>query len=334
MVSSVLTVAPLRVSFVGGGTDLESFYRSNDGFVVSSAIKKYVYVHAKIHDDSFEEKYRISYSKVEHANSINEIENVIVRNCLKALNFDQAIQISTLSDLPAGTGLGSSSSFTVATLLAIHTLKGENPSKTQLAEEACEVEINMMKQPIGRQDQYATAFGGLNYLEFTKDYPVSVVPINISKSKLDQFFSRIHLFWTGLRRDASTVLVDQVRRAPVNNEKLNVLAKAAQEFRSILEKEPVDWSRLEQLISDSWSIKQTLTPLVSNDELDSIIDMVRSDYGGGVKLLGAGGGGFVLSFSSQSNLAKEAFNRKENRLGLKSFSPRMDSDGARVISVF
>jgi D-glycero-alpha-D-manno-heptose-7-phosphate kinase len=168
-IQSVLSVAPLRISFLGGGTDIPTFYTRSKGCVVSAAINKYVYVHIKRHDPLFQERYRISYSEVEHTNSRNSIKNAIVKGCLELLDIDEPIQISTSADLPANSGLGSSSSFAVALLNALHALKNENASAVQLAEEASTVEIELLGSPIGKQDQYAAAFGGLNLFEFSMD---------------------------------------------------------------------------------------------------------------------------------------------------------------------
>jgi D-glycero-alpha-D-manno-heptose-7-phosphate kinase len=165
---SCLTIAPLRVSFVGGGSDFPNYYLKNGGAVVSTAISKYVYVHVKRHDPLFQERYRISYSEVEHTQSRESIKNRIVKSSLELLEIDEPLQISTSADLPAASGLGSSSSFAVALLLALHSLKGESVSPLQLSEEACNVEIEMLKSPIGKQDQYASAFGGMNFIEFNR----------------------------------------------------------------------------------------------------------------------------------------------------------------------
>jgi D-glycero-alpha-D-manno-heptose-7-phosphate kinase len=182
---SVLTLAPLRVSLVGGGTDFESYYSKLGGMVVSAAINKYVYVHIKRHSSLFQEKYRISYSSTEHCQTRDEIKNLIVRSSLELLGIDEPLQISISADLPSNSGLGSSSSFAVALLLGLHTLKGEQVSAGQIAREACEVEINFMRSPIGKQDQYASSFGGFNCFEFLEDNTVKIQPLDVSKILLN-----------------------------------------------------------------------------------------------------------------------------------------------------
>ena len=163
---AVTTITPQRLGFAGGGTDLPAFYRQHGGAVLSSAIDKYIYVTVKRHSPLFNENYRLSYSKTEHVNSLDEIENDIARECLRLVDVEPPLFIATASDLPVSSGLGSSSSFAVGLLYALHTLRGEDVSAGQLAEEACHVELNVLGHPIGKQDQYAAAFGGLNYISF------------------------------------------------------------------------------------------------------------------------------------------------------------------------
>jgi len=329
LISNVLCVAPLRISFVGGGTDISSFFRLNEGFVVSSSITKYVYVHAKIHDDSFGEKYRIAYSKVEHADEVSAIDNQIVRSCIQFLEIDFPLQISTLSDLPAGTGLGSSSSFTVALLHALHALKGERPTKHQLAEEACQVEIEIMKQPIGKQDQYAAAFGGLNKFTFACDNSVSVSPIRISSANLRNLERRTTLFWTGMKREASEILRDQHSRRELNEAKLIQMAKLAKEFSNSLEQVNIDWNKLRTLVTASWALKTSLSTLISNGYIDEIMGKLEDQYAPGIKLLGAGQGGFILLLGPNTfSTPRGEWQR------LKYFKPTFDLEGSRIISQF
>ena len=168
-IQSVLSMAPLRISFLGGGTDISTYFTKSKGCVVSAAINKYVYVHIKRHDPLFQERYRISYSEVEHTNSRDLIKNSIVKGCLELLKIDEPIQISTSADLPANSGLGSSSSFTVGLLNALYAHKEKHCSAAKLAKEACEIEIDILKEPIGKQDQYAAAYGGFNFIKFNKE---------------------------------------------------------------------------------------------------------------------------------------------------------------------
>jgi D-glycero-alpha-D-manno-heptose-7-phosphate kinase len=332
VVSSALAIAPLRISFVGGGSDIEGYFRNYSGAVVSCAINKYVFVHVKVHDDSFGERYRISYSKVEHVQEIAQIENEIVRACLEFMEIDVPVQISTLSDLPAGTGLGSSSSFTVALLLALYNIKGQNPTRHQLAEEASHVEINLLKHPIGKQDQYAAAFGGLNFLRFLKNGRVIVEPIAISSIELSELLRRCRLYWTKTRRLAAEILEDQSGRISSNLDNMQKMVSLAYEFRELLEHEHIDWRALSNLINESWDLKQGFSPLISTELISNIISSIRNKKDFSAKLLGAGGGGFVLSFDGNNEISYHS------KLSLdplpNSFTPLIDQLGARIISTF
>ena len=189
----IIARSPLRISLGGGGTDLASYYRDHGGYVLAGAINKYVYVHIKKHDPLFQELFRISYSQVEHTESRNQIKNGIVKSCLELLEIDEPLQISTSADLPASSGLGSSSTFATALLQGLHSLNGRKVSAKQLAEEASHVEIEMLKEPIGKQDQYAAAFGGLNYCEFNANEKVKIEHLEISLNFIEKIPIRIKI---------------------------------------------------------------------------------------------------------------------------------------------
>ena len=327
-IQSVLSMAPLRISFLGGGTDISTYFTKSKGCVVSAAINKYVYVHIKRHDPLFQERYRISYSEVEHTNSRDLIKNSIVKGCLELLKIDEPIQISTSADLPANSGLGSSSSFAVALLNALHTLKNENASPVQLAEEASSVEIELLGSPIGKQDQYAAAFGGLNLFEFATDGRVSIDPINLSAVEVNALLDKSILIWTGRSRDANSVLTDQAHHANSNQEHLLELTNLARDFKSKLLEKDVDWVNLGPLIKKGWYLKQSFSKKIATDEVTAITDKLDSLGCLGYKLLGAGGGGFILGvFGSKY---------EEIQTQLKdwhTFKPSLDSQGARIVSV-
>src|SRR5215475_4712997 len=191
----VLTRTPLRVSFAGGGTDLSDFYERDYGAVLSTAIDKYIYVTVKRHGEVFDEKVRLSYSKTESVATVDEVENNIARECLRFLKIEPPIHISTVGDLPASTGLGGSSSFAVGLLNALHAYRGERVSAGQLADEACHIEIEVLKEPIGKQDQYAAAFGGLNFFSFKPGGAVTVEPQRLNNGNLKSLFDCILMFW-------------------------------------------------------------------------------------------------------------------------------------------
>jgi D-glycero-alpha-D-manno-heptose-7-phosphate kinase len=327
-IQSVLSMAPLRISFLGGGTDISTYFTKSKGCVVSAAINKYVYVHIKRHDPLFQERYRISYSEVEHTNSRDSIKNSIVKGCLELLKIDEPIQISTSADLPANSGLGSSSSFAVALLNALHTLKNENASPVQLAEEASSVEIELLGSPIGKQDQYAAAFGGLNLFEFATNGRVSIEPINLSAVAVNALLDKSILIWTGRSRDANSVLIDQAHQANSNQEHLLELTDLARDFKSKLLEKDVDWTILGPLIKKGWNLKQSFSKKIATDEVRAITGKLDSLGCMGYKLLGAGGGGFILGvFGSKY---------EEIQTLLKdwhTFKPSLDSQGARIVSV-
>ena len=327
-IQSILSVAPLRISFLGGGTDIPTFYTKSKGYVVSASINKYVYVHIKRHDPLFQERYRISYSEVEHTSSRDLIKNSIVRSCLELLSIDEPIQISTSADLPANSGLGSSSSFAVALLNALHALKNENTSPAQLAEEASFVEISLLGSPIGKQDQYAAAFGGLNLFEFATDGTVRIEPINLPTSQVNDLLDKSIMIWTGISRNANSVLNDQANQASSNYEPLLELNNLTQDFKSKLLKKDVDWITLGPLIKKGWSLKKSFSKKINTDEVSAITDKLDSIGCVGYKLLGAGGGGFVLG----------VFGNKDTDIQAKlkdwhTFKPSLDSQGSRIVSV-
>ena len=327
-VQSILSMAPLRISFLGGGTDIPSYYTKSKGCVVSAAINKYVYVHIKRHDPLFQERYRISYSEVEHTNSRDSIKNVIVKGCLELLGIDEPIQISTSADLPASSGLGSSSSFAVALLNALHVLKNENASPVQLAEEASSVEIDLLGSPIGKQDQYTAAFGGLNLFEFATDGRVSIEPLNLSAVEVNALLDKSIMIWTGQSRNANLVLSDQALQASSNQENLLELTNLTKEFKSKLLEKNVDWTTLGPLIKKGWSIKQSFSKKIVTEEVTTITNELDNMGCLGYKLLGAGGGGFVLG----------VFGLIDNEIQAKlkswhTFRPSLDAKGARIVSV-
>lgn len=325
---SVLTLAPLRISFLGGGTDLPDFYNLHTGKVVSAAINKYVYVHVKRHDPLFQEKYRVSYSQIEYANNRHQIQNGIARSCLELLGIDEPLQISTSADIPASSGLGSSSSFAVALLLGLHELLGESPSAAQLAEEAAHVEIKMLKAPIGKQDQYSAAFGGLNQYIFEKNERVTIKPLPLSDEIVKRFFGNSLLIWTEETRSASAVLKNQQENKDYNLKGQLELTLLVDKFTEVLLAKQPDLSQLGSLIKQGWNIKKNFSTLISTPQSEKIFSLLESTYSLGYKLLGAGGGGFVYSIFGQESLKiLPQFSE------WKTFVPSLDNAGARVASL-
>jgi D-glycero-alpha-D-manno-heptose-7-phosphate kinase len=289
----IVTRTPLRVSFAGGGTDLPDVYERGYGAVLSTAIDKYIYVTVKRHSPIFNEAIRINYSRSETVNSIAEIQNAIARECLRLLKIDPPVYVSTVGDLPASTGLGGSSAFAVGLLNALHAFRGERVAAGELAEEACHVEINVLKQPIGKQDQYAAAFGGLNLFCFRPGGGVTVEPQRFTNGTLHQLFDAILMFWTGHQRDASQVLSEQKQKTPQNLAALEQMRAHAYQLQSMLNQH-VDLEAFGHVLDETWKIKRQLASTISTGEINQWYDraMAAGAYGG--KLCGAGGGGFLL----------------------------------------
>lgn len=289
----VNTVAPLRISFAGGGTDIPSYFTRHGGAVVSATIDRYVYVTVKRHSPLFREAYRLSYHKTEHVNDLNEMENNIARECLRLVHVDPPLFIATASDLPHESGLGSSASFAVALLYALHTLKGEDVSAGQLAEEACHVEIDLLKRPTGKQDQYAAAFGGLNYMTFGSDGRVGLDPLWMPNDGITRLFEASMLFWTGQQRDAGKILAGQVSKMGSADQAYASLRELADVCRDELLLGPEDFTRFGALLDAGWRIKQSLHDGISANDIDRWYEKAMSAGALGGKILGAGGGGFL-----------------------------------------
>lgn len=290
----IVTRTPLRVSFAGGGTDLPDVYERDYGAVLSTAIDKYIYVTVKRHSSVFMEAVRINYSRSETVNSIAEIQNDIARECLRFLNIEPPIYVSTVGDLPASTGLGGSSAFAVGLLNALHALRGERVSPSQLAEEACHIEIDVLKEPIGKQDQYAAAFGGLNLFCFRPGGAVTVEPQRFTNGALQGLFGSIQMFWTGHQRDASQVLMEQKARTSEKMDSLLQIRSHAYRLQSLLSSNPVDLPAFGHVLDETWHVKRGLASTITTSQIDCWFTRAMEAGALGGKLCGAGGGGFLL----------------------------------------
>jgi D-glycero-alpha-D-manno-heptose-7-phosphate kinase len=290
----VVTRTPLRVSFAGGGTDLAAFYEQEYGAVLSTAINQYIYVTVKRHGEIFNEPIRINYSKSEKVDRVADIENNIARECLRLLEIEPPIYISTVGDLPASTGLGGSSSFAVGLLNALHAFRGERVSAGQLAEEASHVEIDVLKQPIGKQDQYAAAFGGLNFLRFSPGGSVSVEPVRVKNGTLAKLFDHLMMFWTGHQRDTDRVLIEQKANTPNKMNYLQTMREHAHQIHSLTANGSFDAGRFGKLLHETWCLKRQLASTISTSQIDAAYDLAVKAGAEGGKICGAGGGGFLL----------------------------------------
>jgi D-glycero-alpha-D-manno-heptose-7-phosphate kinase len=289
----VVTRTPLRVSLAGGGTDLPAYYEHADGAVLSTAIDKYVYVTLKRHDALFESPIRLNYSETEQVTRVEEIRNEIARACFSTHGMDAPIYMSTVADIPAASGLGSSSAFCVGLLHALYAFRGEHPSAGQLAEEAAHIEMDVLGRPVGKQDHYAAAYGGINLFRFQRDGGVSVEPLRIGEEGRDKFFAHAMLFWTGQTRSASKVLAEQREKTPQRWQELTEMRDAASRLRRAMSN-GFHARDLGESLDRCWHLKKKLASTISNDRLDAWYRSALDAGAFGGKICGAGGGGFFL----------------------------------------
>lgn len=324
----IISKTPLRMSFVGGGSDLPVFYRRFGGAVVSTAIDKFVYVSV---NKKFDDRIRVSYSKTEEVASVEKIKHPLVREALKLLNIPGGIEITSIADIPArGSGLGSSSSFTVGVLHALHAFANRYASAEQLARESCEIEIERCGEPIGKQDQFAAAFGGFNFIEFYPDDSVSVEPIICQRETMQELQENTLVFYTGITRSASALLKTQQHVVASEKAKQKVLCRMvefARELKAELQKNNV--AAFGEIIHENWLLKRSLTPNVSTSAIDTWYERARKAGAIGGKLLGAGSGGFLMFYAPQGR--HEAITR-----ALKDLRPihfTFEPQGSKIIFV-
>jgi D-glycero-alpha-D-manno-heptose-7-phosphate kinase len=284
----------MRVSFAGGGTDLPEVYEQDYGAVFSTAIDQYIYVTVKTHGELFDAPIRLNYSRTEQVQTIGELENDIARECLRFLEIEPPIYVSAVSDLPASTGLGGSSAFAVGLLNALHAYRGERVTAGQLAEEASHVEINLLKEPIGKQDQYASAFGGLNLFQFNPGGAVTVEPQRMSSGFARTMFDHLLLFFTGLRRDARSVLTEQRARTAEKLETLQRMRSHAHRLKALAAQVTFDPTEFGRVLDETWQLKRQLATTITSDPIDAMYRAAVTAGAEGGKLCGAGGGGFLL----------------------------------------
>ena len=292
----IISRTPLRMSFVGGGSDLPVFYRKFGGAVVSTAINQFVYITV---NRKFDEKIRVSYSKTEEAKSVERIKHPLVREGMKMLGIDGGVEITSIADIPArGSGLGSSSSFTVGMLQALHAFSGRHAGAEQLAREACEIEIGRCGEPIGKQDQYAAAYGGLNFIQFNPDESVFVEPIICKRETIEQLQRHTLVFYTGITRSASAILKHQQTALATEKKKQNVTRKMvelAHDLRRELQHNRA--ASFGEIIHEGWRLKKSLAAGITSDAIDDWYELARKAGAIGGKLLGAGTGGFLMFYA-------------------------------------
>jgi D-glycero-alpha-D-manno-heptose-7-phosphate kinase len=294
----IISRTPLRISFFGGGTDYPAFYENHGGAVLSTTINKYSYVIGRYLPPFFDYKYRIRYTKREETKTIAEIQHPSVRECLNFVDLgNRGIEIQHNADLPAMAGLGSSSAFTVGLLNTLYALKGQLTAKRKLALEAIHVEQDLIKENVGSQDQTAAAFGGFNRIDFGGPRKIWVSPVTIGQDKLDYLKSHLLLFFTGFPRNASEIAAEQIKQTPEKTRELNAMMEMVEEAVKVLNG-PLDrYDEFGRLLHEAWKVKRSLTGLITSPQIDEIYEAALSAGAAGGKLLGAGGGGFMLLFA-------------------------------------
>ncbi|MCL4504759.1 MAG: GHMP kinase [Chloroflexi bacterium] len=293
----IISRAPVRISFFGGGTDYPEYFLKHGGAVLATAIDKYSYITAsQFHSPMFDYSIRIQYRKVESVKSVNDIEHNVFRECLKFCGIDSGIELHTIADLPAFTGLGSSSSFTVSLLHALHAYKGEFVNSHKLAQEAIYVERHLLNDIVGCQDQVTAAFGGFNLVEFRSEEDIQVHRIPLSPTRTTEFEQHLFVVFTGLKRKAADIVVNQLRHVSDNASTLSQMRLMVDEGWNILtgNRTLFDFG---QLLDHAWKLKRNLDTSITNDEIDSLYRTGMEAGAWGGKLLGAGGGGFLLFFA-------------------------------------
>ena len=292
----IISETPLRMSFVGGGSDLPAFYRLHGGAVISTAIDKYVYVTV---NKKFDDWIRLSYSKTEEVKSVAQIEHAIVRVTLQKLGISGGVEITSVADIPSrGTGLGSSSSFAVGLLHALHAYQGQYVSASQLGEESSCVEIDLCGSKIGKQDQYAAAFGGLNIIRFHPDDSVIVDPIICQKEVIQRLEASILAFYTGVARSASSILASQSEQMESNRETRNIMGRMVQLVYALRDDLQSDnLAAFGEILHEDWVLKRSIMTNISNPAIDDWYARGRAAGAIGGKLLGAGGGGFLIFYA-------------------------------------
>lgn len=324
----IIVRSPLRISLGGGGTDLPSYYREHDGFLIAAAIDKYVYITLQ---QTFVEEFIIKYSKLERVQSIADIEHPIIREALKLIGLStQALEITSMADIPAGTGLGSSGSFTTALLKGLHILKKNLIQPEDLAKQACHLELNLLNEPIGKQDQYIAAYGGICCLRFLTNDQVEVLPLNIQQETLFNLEDNLLLFFTGVTRSASRILKEQDNKCKKQDAEmfanLHFIKELAFKKREALEKGNL--IEFAQLMNVHWEYKKQRAKNMSNPQIEAWYQLARNHGAMGGKLIGAGGGGFLMFYSEDKTQLRKAM----HQAGLKEVRFRFDFAGTQVIT--
>jgi D-glycero-alpha-D-manno-heptose-7-phosphate kinase len=322
----IIVRSPLRITLGGGGTDLPSYYREHAGFLVAAAIDKYVYI--TLHK-SFQPGYIVKYSELERAERASDIRHPIVRCAIELVGMDDRVEITSMADIPAGTGLGSSGSFTTALLRALHTRQRNVISPHALAEQACHIEIDLLREPVGKQDQFIAAYGGVTCFEFNKDDSVAVAPAAISHETLDSLEDGLCLFFTGYSRSASMILKDQDDKSKAKDvsmiDNLHYIKDLGRRSHAALLEG--DLTRFAELMDEHWQQKKNRSSDMSNSRIDEWYEIAMRNGALGGKLIGAGGGGFLMFYTENKRRLLHAMLEQ----GLEEVRFRFDFEGSKTM---
>lgn len=323
----IVSRAPLRVSIGGGGTDLPFYSSKHGGNLVAAAINKYIYIIVEKRD--FYDEFYIRYSKTEITKNVKDIQHTRIRAALEYLEITDPLEITAIADVPAGTGLGSSSTFLVALLKALHTYKREEVSAKKLAEEAAHIEIDILKEPIGKQDQYIAAFGGILNLDISTDGGVIPSSLNISSSTLEELETNLLLFYTDVTHSASDVIKDQAKNAEADSTKMDqmhIIRDIGNEIKRVLEKG--ETAKFGKWMNVHWETKKRFSNKMSTDKIDTLYELGLKNGALGGKLVGAGGGGFLMFYcpTNKSRLREALLDQ-----GLKELNFKFDYDGCKIV---
>jgi D-glycero-alpha-D-manno-heptose-7-phosphate kinase len=322
----LISRTPFRVSFVGGGTDLKEYYKDNPGAVLCTSIDKYIYL--SIHEYFYPNRYLIKYSKTEETGDINLVQHGIIREVFKKYSINNA-DFNATADIPAGTGMGSSSAFTCGLIKICSKLNGQDLPNHEIAKIACDIEINILKEPIGKQDQYGCCIGGLNYIQFNPNESVNISPVLLNHSDLNMLQNNLLLFYTGNTRKASSILSTQKNSTLNNNSTKQTLQKMSQMAGSLFKDLTIGGNVdiIGEYLHEAWWLKKGLVSSITNEEYDNIYNIAISNGAIGGKLLGAGGGGFFLFYAKKEN-------HEKLRLALnlyKELKFKFDNEGSQII---
>jgi D-glycero-alpha-D-manno-heptose-7-phosphate kinase len=323
----IITKTPFRMSFLGGGSDLPGFYQQSPGATLSVTINKYMYISS--HDFFERNQFRMKYSKTETVDSVAKIEHPILRRVIERLDIKGGLEVSSISDIPSGTGLGSSSCFTVGVLHNLYSRQGRFVTKEQIAREACEVEIQDLGEPIGKQDQYAAAYGGLNVISYSADERVKVEPLFLNPDYYEAFQEHLMLFYTGKNRSASAILSEQKANMmfPEKIERLKKMVELVSQGRETLH--AGRFEAFGDLLHQGWVLKKGMARGVSSSDIDTQYQLAMDNGAFGGKVLGAGGGGFLLVCCPPEKREQIAKVLESNGMDHRPF--RFENDGSKVI---